>query len=97
MQATQIHLMRHQCTELPHGKYKKQKPKNKARPIQNKMQIKEKQATTRSPLIPEVHTSRKIDAANVEIPPTWKVLLALQKSPNVRTVINLGTSEACAL
>ena len=23
MQATQIHLMRHQCTELPHGKYKK--------------------------------------------------------------------------
>ena len=25
-QATQIHLMRHQCTELSNGKYKKQKP-----------------------------------------------------------------------
>ena len=36
MQPTQIHLMRHQCTELPHGKYKKQKPKAKPRPTQNK-------------------------------------------------------------
>ena len=36
MQATQIHLMRHQCTELQHGKYKKQKPKAKTRPTQNK-------------------------------------------------------------
>ena len=36
MQATQIHLMRHQCTELPHGKYKKQKPQAKQRSIQNK-------------------------------------------------------------
>ena len=36
MQATQIHLMRHQCTELPHDKYKKQKPQAKPRPIQNK-------------------------------------------------------------
>ena len=35
-QATQIHLMRHQCTELPHGKYKKQKPQAKPRPTQNK-------------------------------------------------------------
>ena len=36
MQATKIHLMRHQCTELPHGKYKKPKPQAKLRPIQNK-------------------------------------------------------------
>ena len=36
MQATQIHLMRHQHTELPHGKYKKQKPQTKPRPTQNK-------------------------------------------------------------
>ena len=36
MQATQIYLMRHQCTELPHGKYKKQKPQAKPRPTQNK-------------------------------------------------------------
>ena len=36
MQATQIHLMRHQCTELPHGKYKRPKPQAKPRPIQNK-------------------------------------------------------------
>ena len=36
MQATQIHLMRHQCTELPHGKYKKWKPQAKPGPIQNK-------------------------------------------------------------
>ena len=36
MQATQIHLMRHQCTELLHSKHKKQKPQAKLRPIQNK-------------------------------------------------------------
>ena len=36
MQATQIHLMRHQCTELSNGKYKKQKPQAKPRPKQNK-------------------------------------------------------------
>ena len=36
MQATQIHLMRHQCTELPNGKYIKQKPQAKPRPMQNK-------------------------------------------------------------
>ena len=35
-QATQIHLMRHQCTELSSGKYKKQKPQAKPRPMQNK-------------------------------------------------------------
>ena len=36
MQATQIHLMRYQHTELPHCKYKKQKPQANTRPIQNK-------------------------------------------------------------
>ena len=36
MQATQIHLMRHQCTELSNCKYKKQKPQAKQRPMQNK-------------------------------------------------------------
>ena len=36
MQATQIHLMIHQHTELPHGKYKKWKPQTKPRPTQNK-------------------------------------------------------------
>ena len=40
--------MRHQCTGLPHGKYKKQKPQAKPRLTQN-TQIKDKQATTRSP------------------------------------------------
>ena len=36
MQATQIHLMRYQCTELSNWKYKKQKPQAKPRPMQNK-------------------------------------------------------------
>ena len=36
MQATEIHLMRHQCTELSNGKYKKWKPQAKPRPMQNK-------------------------------------------------------------
>ena len=36
MQATQIHLMRQQCFELSNGKYKKQKPQDKPRPMQNK-------------------------------------------------------------
>ena len=35
-QATQIHLMRHQHTELSNGKCKKQKPQAKPRPTQNK-------------------------------------------------------------
>ena len=95
MQATQIHVMRHQHTELPQGKYKKQKPQTKPRPTQTNSQIKGKQATTRRPLTLEVYTNRKIDVANVEIPSTWKVLLALQKSTNVRVVINFATSPAC--
>ena len=36
MQGTEIHLMRHQHTELSNGKYKKQKPQAKPRPMQNK-------------------------------------------------------------
>ena len=36
MQATQIHLIRHQHTELSNGKYKKWKSQSKPRPIQNK-------------------------------------------------------------
>ena len=36
MQATQIHLMRHQCIELSYGKFKKQKSQAKPRPMQNK-------------------------------------------------------------
>ena len=35
-QATQIHLMRQQHTELSNGKYKKQQPQAKPRPMQNK-------------------------------------------------------------
>ena len=35
-QATQIHLIRHQYTELSNGKYKKWKPQAKPRPMQNK-------------------------------------------------------------
>ena len=35
-QAMQIHLMRHQCTELSNGKYKKQNPQAKPRPMHNK-------------------------------------------------------------
>ena len=36
MQTMQIHLMRHQCTDLSNGKYKKLKPWAKPRPMQNK-------------------------------------------------------------
>ena len=36
MQAMQIHLMRHQHTQLSTGKYKKWKPQAKPRPMQNK-------------------------------------------------------------
>ena len=36
MQATQIHLMRHQCTELSNGRYKKWKSQAKPRSMQNK-------------------------------------------------------------
>ena len=70
MQATQIHLMRHQHTDLSNGKYKKQKPQAKPRPIQNKNADQSNQATTRSPLIQEMPTHKRTDAANVEISPT---------------------------
>ena len=43
-----------------------------------KTQIKGKQATTRRPLTTEVHSNINIDVENVEIPLTWKVLLALK-------------------
>ena len=36
MLGTQIHLMRHQCTELSNGKCKNQKPQAKPRPMQHK-------------------------------------------------------------
>ena len=70
MQAIQIHLMTHQCTELSNGKYKKQKPQAKQRPTQNKNGEISNQAMTRSPLIPEMPKSKRTDAAGVEIPPT---------------------------
>ena len=73
------------------------RPRSNPGQHKTKMQIKGKQATTRSHLTPEVLSNRKIDVANVEILPTWKVLLALQKSTNARTVINLATLPACAL
>ena len=36
MQATQIHMMRHKCTELSNGNYQKQKPQAQPRSMQNK-------------------------------------------------------------
>ena len=58
-----------------------------------KTQIKGKQATIRRPLTLEVHTSKKIDAAN-EIPPFGRLYLPC-KNTNVRVVINLAIPPAC--
>ena len=44
IQAMQIHLMRHQCTELSNGKYKKWKSQAKPSPTQNK-NVKQKQSS----------------------------------------------------
>ena len=77
VQATQIHLMRHQCTELPMVNTRSGSSRPNQGPHNTKVQSKGNKASTRSSLTPEVHTSRKIDAVNLEIPPTWKVLHAL--------------------
>ena len=57
--------MRHQCTELPHGKYKKQKPQAKSRPIQNKNAEQKQSSYNKKSFDPEVHTSKKTGAASV--------------------------------
>ena len=86
MQTTQIHLMRHQHTELPHGKYKKQKPQAKPRPTQNKNTDQRPASYNKKTVDP----SRKIDAANVEIPLTWKVLLFPTKKCQCKGCHNIG-------
>ena len=70
MQVTQIHLMRHQCTELSNGKYKKQKPQAKPRPMLNKNVEQKQLSQYKNPLIQEVPTSKRKDAVSVEIPST---------------------------
>ena len=68
MQATQIHLIRHQCTELSNGR--SGSPRPSLGQCRTRMWNKNNQATIRSPLIQEVLTSKRTDATTVEIPPT---------------------------
>ena len=81
MQATQIHLMRHQSTELPHGKYKKQKPQTKPRPTQNKNADQRQTSYNKKFFDPRGACKQKDRCSNVEISPTWKVYLPCQKVP----------------
>ena len=70
MQATQIHLMRHQCTELSHGNTRNRSPRPSQGQCRTRMWNKSNQVNTRSPLIREVPTSKRTDAVSVEIQPT---------------------------
>ena len=89
--------MRHQCTELPHGKYKKWKPQAKPSPIQNK-KAEQRQASynkkcfdPRSPYKQKDRCSKCGDSTHLE------GFTCLAKSTSARAIINLGTSQACAL
>ena len=77
MQATQIHFMRHQCTKLSNGKYKKWKPQAKPRPMQNKNGEQKPPSHYTKSFDPKMLTSKRTDAVNVAIPPTKKVSNAL--------------------
>ena len=57
-QATQIHLMRHQHTELSNGKCKKQKPQAKPRPMQNK-NVEQKQSSHYKKSFDQKHHKQK--------------------------------------
>ena len=92
MQATQIHLMRHQCTELSNGKHKRQKPQTKPRPMQNKNVEQKQPSQYKKPFDPKVPTSKRKDAASVEIQLTWKAFNALGSDTSAKLVTNLGTS-----
>ena len=71
-------------------------PRPSQGPCKTRMQNKNNQATTKSPLIPEMPTSKRTGTADVDISPTWKAFNTLQKETSARTVINLGTLQACA-
>ena len=69
-QAVQINLLRHQCTELPAGKYKKKKSSVKPKQSNHKQHGSESyQAQThhKKRLIPRAHIKTRIDVPNVEI------------------------------
>ena len=74
-QAAQINLLRHQCTELPAGKYKKKRPPGKPNnqtTSTRAVRVTKWKHHTRRGLTPRVHTMTRTDAPNVVIQSTWR-------------------------
>ena len=96
-QAAQINLLRHQCTELPAGKYKKKKSSVKSRQSNFKNHGNENskcQASTRNSLMSRMPTRTKRGVQSVEIQSMWKAFSALQRSSSVKLVTSLDTLPA---
>ena len=96
MQATEIHLMGHQCTELSNGKYKKWKLQGKPRPMQNK-NVEQKQPSQykksfdlRSAHKQKERCSKCGDSTHLE------GVQCPAKRYQCKVVTNLGTSQAFA-
>ena len=74
-QATQINLLRHQCTELPAGNYKKKKPLWKPKTLTTKTRaaaFTSHKHSKRGSLTQRVHTMTGIDAPNVVAQSIWR-------------------------
>ena len=97
MQATQIHLMRHQCTELPHGKNKKWKPQAKPRPTQNKNAYQRQVSYNKKSFDPRGAFKQKDRCSKCGDSSHLEGFTCPTKSTNARTVTNLATLPACAL
>ena len=95
-QATQIHLMIHQNTELSNGKYKKQKPQAKPRPVQNKNVEQKQPIHYKKPFDPRSAHKQKERCSKCRDSSHLKAFNALQRDTSAKVVTNFGTSQACA-
>ena len=96
MQATQIHLMRHQFTELSHGKYKKQKPQAKPRPIQNKNLEQKQSRYYKKSFDPKNAHKQKDRCSKCGDSNHIEGFTYPAKNTSTRGVINVATSHVCA-
>ena len=81
-QAAQINLLRHQCTELPAGKYKKKRPPMKSKNLTTSHRVARviiHKCNTRRDSTLRVHTITRTDVPNVVTQPTWRDSSVQQK------------------
>ena len=90
--------MRHQCTDLPPSKHKKNNLSSQDRPVTSGMQvINNKCHHLRRSLIQNKSIQVEIDVPSVGIPDMWKVSSVLPRSFSINPVTNMDISQACIL